>query len=35
MYGPTHKDGYWRIKVNKEICNKFKYSDIVTVIEQQ
>ena len=31
MYGPTHEDCYWRIKVNKEICNKLKYPDIVTV----
>jgi hypothetical protein len=30
MFGPTHEDCYWRIKVNKEICNKFKYPDIVT-----
>jgi hypothetical protein len=29
MYGPTHEDGYWRIKVNKEIYNIFKYLDIV------
>jgi hypothetical protein len=32
MYGPAH--GYWRIKVNKVKCNKFKYPDIVTVIKQ-
>ena len=35
MYEPTHEDGYWRMKVNKEKCNKFKYPDIVSVIQQQ
>lgn len=34
MYGPAHEDGYWRIKVNKGTCNKFKYPDIVTIVKQ-
>ena len=30
MYGPTHEDFYWRIKVNQEMYTKLKYPDIVT-----
>jgi hypothetical protein len=30
IYGPTYENGYWRIKINQEIYNKFKSPDIVT-----
>jgi hypothetical protein len=33
MYGPKLVNGYWRIKVNQEMCNKFKSPDIVAVIK--
>jgi hypothetical protein len=33
IYGPTYVNGSWRIKINQEICNKFKHPDIVTVIK--
>ena len=32
IYGPTYVNGSWRIKMNEEICNKFKSIDIVTII---
>jgi len=28
-----YENGYWKIKLNQEIYNKFKSLDIVTVIE--
>ena len=28
-----YENGYWKIKLNQEIYNKFKSPDIVTVIE--
>jgi hypothetical protein len=33
IYGSTYENGYWRIKVNKEIYNKFKSPNIVTAIK--
>jgi hypothetical protein len=33
IYGPTCENGCWRIKMNQEIYNKFKYPNIVTVIK--
>jgi hypothetical protein len=33
IYGPTHENGCWRIKMNQEICNKFKSPNIVTIIK--
>jgi hypothetical protein len=33
IYGPTHENGYWRIKINQEIYNKFKSPNILTVIK--
>jgi hypothetical protein len=33
LYGQTYKNGYWRIKMNQEICNKFKSPNIATVIK--
>jgi hypothetical protein len=35
MYRTIHEDGNCRINVSKEIRNKFKYPDTVTVIKQQ
>jgi hypothetical protein len=31
--GPMYKISSWRIKIIKEMCNKFKSPDIVTVIK--
>jgi hypothetical protein len=31
--GPTYENGYWRIKMNQEIDNKFQSPNIVTVIK--
>ena len=33
IYGQTYENGYWRIKMNDEICNECKSPDIVTVIQ--
>ena len=33
IYGPPYGNGYWRIKVNQDIYNTFKSSDIMTVIK--
>ena len=33
IYGPTRENCSWRIKMNQEMYNKFKYPDTVTVIE--
>jgi hypothetical protein len=33
IYGLTYVDGYWGIKMNEELCNKFKSPDVVTVIK--
>jgi hypothetical protein len=33
IYGPTYENGYWRIKMNQEIYNKFKFPNIVNVIK--
>lgn len=32
-YGGAYENSSWRIKMNKDICNKFKSSGIVTVIK--
>jgi hypothetical protein len=32
IYEPTYEGGHWRIKKNKEIYNRFKSPDVVTVI---
>jgi hypothetical protein len=32
IYGPTCKNGSWRIKMDQKIYNKFKSLDIITVI---
>jgi len=32
IYGPTKKNGQWRIKTNLELIAKHKSQDIVTVI---
>jgi hypothetical protein len=32
IYGPTYENGYWRIQMNQEMCNKLKSPDTVTVI---
>jgi hypothetical protein len=32
-YGRTYENSYWRIKMSREIYNKFKSPDIVTVIK--
>jgi hypothetical protein len=31
--GPSYANDYWRIKMNKDINNKFKSPNIVTVIK--
>jgi hypothetical protein len=31
IYGPTYENGYWVTKMNQEIYNKLKSSDILTV----
>jgi hypothetical protein len=33
IYGQSYENGYWRIKMDQECYNKFKSSDIVTVIK--
>jgi phage tail tube protein FII len=33
MYGPTYANRSWRIKMTREIYNKFKSPDIVRVTE--
>ena len=33
IYGPTYKNVDWRMKMNPEIYNEFKYPAIVTVIK--
>ena len=33
MYGQIYENGYWRIKINEEICNECKSPDIVIVIQ--
>ena len=33
IYGPTKKNGQWRIKTNAELITKYKSQDIVTVIK--
>jgi hypothetical protein len=33
IYGPTYENGYWRMKMNQEIYNKFKPPDIVSTIK--
>jgi hypothetical protein len=33
IYEPTYENGYWRIKMNQEIYNKFKSPNIVTAIK--
>jgi hypothetical protein len=35
IYGPAYEYGYWGIKLNQEIYNKFKSPDIMTVIKVQ
>jgi DNA-directed RNA polymerase subunit L len=32
-YGPTKKNGQWRIKTNSELTTKYKSQDIVTLIK--
>jgi hypothetical protein len=32
-YGPTYENGYWRIKMNQEIYNKFKSPNTLTAIK--
>jgi len=32
IYGPTKKNGHWRIKSNAELIIKYKSLEIVTVI---
>jgi hypothetical protein len=31
IYGPTKKNGQWRIKTNAELITKYKPQDIITV----
>lgn len=33
IYGPRYDSGYWRVKMNPEIYNKFKALNIITVIK--
>jgi hypothetical protein len=33
IYGPTCKNGHWRIKINSELESKYKSQDIVSVIK--
>jgi hypothetical protein len=33
IYGSIYENGYWRIKMNQEIYNKFKSPNIVSVIK--
>jgi hypothetical protein len=33
IYGPTKKNGQWRIKTNAELMTKYKASDTVNVIK--
>ena len=32
IYGPTYKDGYWRINMNHKFIQKIKSADSVIVI---
>jgi hypothetical protein len=32
IYGPTKENGQWRIKTNAELITKYKFQDIITVI---
>jgi hypothetical protein len=33
IYGPTKKNGQWRIKTNAELITKYKSQDTITVIK--
>jgi hypothetical protein len=33
IHTPTHTNGYYRIKVNQEICNKLQYPNTVYIID--
>jgi len=33
IYGPTKKNGQWRIEIKLELITKYKSQDIVTVVK--